>query len=74
MEMRKWIYLAPYVTVLGRSIYHYCLNLYSKKIPAQMFFRYFCKIFKSNFCTEPLRVTTSGSSGRYLKTYQNDIN
>ena len=31
----------------------------------------FCQIFKSTFFTEPLRVT--GSSGRYLKAYQNDI-
>ena len=36
-----------------------------KKTPAQIFF---CEIF-----TQPVRVTTSGSSGRYLKTYQNDI-
>ena len=36
-----------------------------KKNPAQIFF---CEIF-----TQPVRVTTSGSSGRYLKTYQNDI-
>ena len=39
-----------------------------------MFFCNFFKIFKNTFFTEPLRVTTSGSSGRYLKTYQNDIN
>ena len=38
-----------------------------------MFFCDFCEIFKRNFFTEPLRVTTSGSSGRYLKSYQNDI-
>ena len=34
---------------------------------------FFCKIFKSTFFTEPLRLTTSGSSGRYLKANQNDI-
>ena len=32
-----------------------------------MFFCNFCKIFKSTFFTEPLPVTTSSSSGRYLK-------
>ena len=39
-----------------------------------MFFCDFCEIFKSTFFTQPLRVTASGSSGRYLKSYQNDIN
>ena len=39
-----------------------------------MFFCVFWEIFKSTFFTEPLRVTTSGSSGRYLKAYQNEIN
>ena len=39
-----------------------------------MFFCVFCEIFKITFFTEPLRVTTSGSSGRYIKAYQNDIN
>ena len=39
-----------------------------------MFFCVFCEIFKITFFTEPLRVTTSGSSGCYIKTYQNDIN
>ena len=39
-----------------------------------MFFCDFCESFNSTFFTEPLRVTTSGSSGRYLKAYQNDIN
>ena len=28
---------------------------------------FFCEIFKSTFFTQPLRVTTSGSSGRYIK-------
>ena len=32
-----------------------------------MFFYDFCEIFKSTFFIELLRVTTSGSSGRYLK-------
>ena len=41
--------------------------------PVQMFFCDLCEIFKSTFFIEPFRVTTSGSSGRYLKTYQNDI-
>ena len=45
-----------------------------KKIPAWVFFCDFCKIFKSPFSTEPLGVTTSGSSVRYLKAYQNYIN
>ena len=44
-----------------------------KKTPAQMFFCDFCEIFKRTFFTEPLRVTSSGSSGRYLKSNQNDI-
>ena len=35
---------------------------------------YFCEIFKTTFFTEPLRVTTPGSSDHYLKAYQNDIN
>ena len=39
-----------------------------------MFFCDFCEIFKITFFTEPLRVTTYGSSGRYQKIYQNDIN
>ena len=39
-----------------------------------MFFCDFCEIFKSTFFTESLRVTTCGSSGCYLKAYQNDIN
>ena len=39
-----------------------------------MFFCDFCEIFKSTFFTGSLRVTTSGSSGCYLKAYQNDIN
>ena len=39
------------------------LNLYLKSTLAQMFF---CEILKSTFFTQPLRVTTSGSSGRYL--------
>ena len=39
-----------------------------------MFFSDFCEIFKSTFFTEPLRVTTSRSSGHYLKAYQSDIN
>ena len=39
-----------------------------------MFFCDFCESFNGTFFTEPLRVTTSGSSGRYLKAYQNDIN
>ena len=39
-----------------------------------MFFCDFCEIFKSIFFTEPLRMTLSGSSGRYLKANQNDIN
>ena len=56
-----------------KSQAHY-LNLYWNKTPAQMFFCDFCEISKNIFFTEPLRVTTSGSSGRYLKTYQNDIN
>ena len=34
---------------------------------------FFCESFKSTFFTQPLRVTTSGSSDRYLKAYQNDI-
>ena len=38
-----------------------------------MFFCDICKIFKSTFFEEPLRVTTSASSSRYLKTHQNDI-
>ena len=32
------------------------------------------KIFKSSLHTEQLRVPNSGSSGRYLKAYQSDIN
>ena len=39
-----------------------------------MFLCDFCEIFKSTFFTQPLRVTASGFSGRYLKSYQNDIN
>ena len=38
-----------------------------KETPAQMLFCDFCKSFKSAFFIELLRVTTSGSSGRYLK-------
>ena len=32
------------------------------------------KFLKAPFLQNPLRVTTSGSSGRYLKAYQNEIN
>ena len=39
-----------------------------------MFFYDLCEIFKNTFFTKPLRATTFGSSGRYLKAYQNDIN
>ena len=39
-----------------------------------MFFCDLCEIFKNTFFTKPLRATTFGSSGRYLKAYQNDIN
>ena len=39
-----------------------------------MLFYDFCQVFKSTFFTEPIPVTTSYSSGRYLKTYQNYIN
>ena len=39
-----------------------------------MIFWDFCKNFKNMFFTEPFCVTTSGSSGRFKKTYQNDIN
>ena len=39
-----------------------------------MFFCDFWKFFKSTFFTDPLRMATSGSSGLYLKTYQNGIN
>ena len=39
-----------------------------------MFFCDFSEIFISTFYSEPLQVTTSGSSDRYLKSYQNDIN
>ena len=35
---------------------------------------FFCESFKSTFFTQLLRVTASGSSDRYLKTYENDIN
>ena len=45
-----------------------------KNTPAQMFFCNFCEISKNTFFTGSLWVTTSGSSGCYLKTYQNDIN
>ena len=38
-----------------------------------MFFCGFCENFKTTFCTESLWVNSSGSSGRDLKTYQNDI-
>ena len=51
-----------------------CLNLYRKTTPVQMFSCDFCEIFKSTFLTEALRVTNSGSSCRYRKAYQNDIN
>ena len=34
---------------------------------------FFCEIFKSTFFTQLVLVTSSGSSGRYLKAYQNDI-
>ena len=40
-----------------------------KKDLAQMLFYDLCEVFKSIFFAEPLPVTTSYSSGRYLKTY-----
>ena len=45
-----------------------------KKDPGTDAFYDFCQVFKSTFFTEPIPVTTSYSSGRYLKTYQNYIN
>ena len=44
-----------------------------KKDPSTDVFCDFCEVFKNIFFTKSLRVTTSGSSGRYLKTDQNDI-
>ena len=45
-----------------------------KKDPSTDVFCDFWEILKNTFFTEPLWMTTSGSSGRYLKTNQNDIN
>ena len=40
-----------------------------KKLTGTDVFCAFYQLFKNTFFTEPLRVTTSSSSGRYLKTY-----
>ena len=48
-------------------------SLLNKRPQHKCFSVIFATFLKTPFFTEPLGVTTSGSSGRYLKTYQNDI-